>query len=56
MALARTAEQRVVNFNAQALSNTAWAFAAESERDASLFAALARAAKWLMGVFFLFSK
>ena len=50
-ALAREAERRVGNFNAQDLANTAWAFATAGHSDASLFKALARAAERHMGNF-----
>ena len=51
MALARIAEQRVSEFNAQDLANTAWAFAKVGQLDASLFAALGRAAECRVGDF-----
>ena len=35
---------RMVDFNVQALANTAWAFAMAAQSDAELFGALARAA------------
>ena len=44
-ALARTAEPRLEEFNAQYFANTAWAFAAVGQLDVALFAALARAAE-----------
>ena len=43
--VARQAEQRMGNFNAQGLANTAWAFATAGQTDAQLFAALAREAE-----------
>ena len=39
------------DFHAQVLANTAWAFATASQDDASLFAALATAAKQRLGDF-----
>ena len=44
-ALARAAEQRMHEFNAQELANTAWAFGKLGQLDALLFAALAWAAE-----------
>ena len=44
-AVARAAERRVADFNAQDLANTAWAFATAGHKDAQLFSALARAAE-----------
>ena len=46
-ALARSAEQRVRDFNAHDLANTAWAFATVGQADEQLFAALAKVAKRL---------
>ena len=43
-ALARAAEQRLVEFNAQDLANMAWAFAKVGQLEEKLFAALARPA------------
>jgi len=43
--LAREAERRVSEFNAQGLANTAWAFATVRLRDEKLFMALAREAE-----------
>ena len=40
------AELRMGEFNAQALANTAWAFATASESHGGLFMALATAAEW----------
>ena len=51
IALARAAERRVGEFNAQDLSNTAWAFAAAGQSDAQVFAALAGAVEWCVGDF-----
>ena len=45
------AEWRVGDFKAQALSNTAWAFATASRSEAQLFAALARTADWRICAF-----
>eukprot|EP00746_Dinoflagellata_sp_MGD_P081956 gnl/MRDRNA2_/MRDRNA2_325573_c0_seq1.p1 gnl/MRDRNA2_/MRDRNA2_325573_c0~~gnl/MRDRNA2_/MRDRNA2_325573_c0_seq1.p1 ORF type:complete len:115 (-),score=10.24 gnl/MRDRNA2_/MRDRNA2_325573_c0_seq1:65-409(-) len=42
-ALAGAAEASVSDFNAQDISNTAWAFATAEQSDAQLFTALARA-------------
>ena len=39
-ALARAAERRVSQFDAQNLANTAWAFAQVARSDAALFSAL----------------
>ena len=50
-ALAGAAERRLGGFSAQALANTAWAFATASQRDALLFAALAGAAERRLGDF-----
>ena len=41
--LARASEERMCNFKAQELANTAWAFAVASQVDNALFVALARA-------------
>ena len=47
-ALARSAEWRVGDFNAQDLANTAWAFATVQRSDEKLFTVLARAAeRWV---------
>ena len=43
MTLARASEQRVCDFNAQSLANTAWAFATVGQWDEQLFMTLARA-------------
>ena len=43
--LAREAERRMHEFNAQDLANTAWAFGTLGQLDALLFAALARVAE-----------
>lgn len=43
--------QRVSDSKSQDLANTAWAFAKVSRTDASLFAALAKAAAWRIGEF-----
>ena len=51
MTLARAAERRVGDFNAQGLANTAWAFATAGQSDALLFMTLARAAEQRMGDF-----
>ena len=51
IALARAAERRVGEFNAQNLANTAWAFATADQPGARLFAALARAAERHLGKF-----
>ena len=40
--LSRAAEWRICDFSAQQLANTAWAFAMARQRDALLFAVLAR--------------
>ena len=44
-ALARMAERRLDEFNAQDLANTAWAFATVGQQDEQLFKALARLAE-----------
>jgi len=44
-ALARIAEGRLDEFNAQGLANTAWAFATVSQQDVQLVNALARMAE-----------
>ena len=44
-ALARAAEQRVSEFDKQAVANTAWAFATLKQPHEKLFMALARAAE-----------
>ena len=49
--LARTVNQHVEDFNAQALANMAWAFATARHSDLSLFAALARSSEWCAGAF-----
>ena len=41
-AIAKEAEQRLDQFNAQGLANTAWAFATVGQQDEQLFKALAR--------------
>ena len=43
MTLARASDQRVCDFDAQNLANTAWAFATANQTDAPLFAMLLRA-------------
>ena len=43
--LARAAERRGDDFNAQSLANTAWAFATVRQWDAQLFMMLARASE-----------
>ena len=50
-ALATSAKQRMGDFNSQGLANVAWAFATESQNDASLFAAVAITAEQWMGSF-----
>ena len=50
-ALAKEAKQRLGEFNAQGLANTAWAFATEGQADAALFEALAMGAKQRLGEF-----
>ena len=47
-ALARTAEQRMGEFNVQNLANTAWAFATVGHQKEQLFKALARKAERCM--------
>jgi len=47
--LARAAERRVGEFNAQGLANTAWAFARGKQFDENLLAALARMAEQCAG-------
>ena len=49
--LARAAQQNVGRFNAQDLTNTAWAFVKSSKSDTPLFAILARAAERRAGAF-----
>ena len=49
--MARAAERRLGEFNAQELANTAWAFAAADWSDALLFWSLARAAEWRLDGF-----
>jgi len=44
-ALAKMAERRLDEFNAQNLANTAWAFANAGQSDEKLFVELARAAE-----------
>ena len=44
-ALAKMAERRLDQFNAQELANTAWAFATVGQKDELLFNALARMAE-----------
>ena len=43
---ARMVKRRLDNFNAQALANTAWAFATVGQQDEQLFKAIARMAEW----------
>ena len=43
--LAKMAERRLDEFNAQGLANTAWAFATVGQKDELLFNALARMAE-----------
>ena len=50
-ALATAAEQRMKDFDAQGLANTAWAFATAGQSDAVLFTALANAAEQRMDDF-----
>ena len=50
-ALARAAELRMSEFNAQDIANTAWAFAKLDHLDEKLFAALAREAELRMSEF-----
>ena len=50
-ALARIAKQCMGEFNAQALANTARAFAKSDQAEDPVLAALARTAKRLMGEF-----
>ena len=50
-ALARAAERRVSEFNAQSLANTAWAFATVNRLDEKLFTAFARVAERRMNNF-----
>ena len=45
------AERRLDKFNAQALANTAWAFATVGEQDEQLFKAVARMAEGRLGKF-----
>ena len=45
MTLARAAEQRVGDFSAQCLANTAWAFATADQSEALLLMWFARAAE-----------
>ncbi|MEC7214565.1 MAG: hypothetical protein VXW26_09145, partial [SAR324 cluster bacterium] len=49
--LTRMAEQRLDNFNAQELANTAWAFATVCQQDEQLFKALARMAERCLDTF-----
>ena len=49
--MARVAERRVGDFNAQNLANTAWAFATAGQSDAQLFMVFARMAEQRMGDF-----
>ena len=51
MALANKAKQRLGEFNAQELANTAWAFEKVGQLDAALFVALANKAKQRLGSF-----
>ena len=44
-AMAKEAEQRLDQFSAQELANTAWAFATEGQQDGQLLKALARMAE-----------
>ena len=50
-AVARMAERRLDEFSAQALVNTAWAFATVGQQDEQLFNALARMAEWHLDKF-----
>ena len=43
--LAKMAERRLDEFNAQGLTNTAWAFATVGQKDEQLFKVLARMAE-----------
>ena len=45
------AEWRLDQFNAQNLSNTAWAFATVGQQDEQLFKALAKMAEWRLDQF-----
>ena len=51
MVLARAAGWLVGNFNAQELTNTAWAFATAGQLDAKLFTALVGASERGVGDF-----
>ena len=44
-ALAKMAERRLDQFNAQELANTAWAFATAGQQDEQLFKAVAKMAE-----------
>ena len=48
-ALARAAEQRVMELNQQDVAKRAWVFATVNHRDEMLFTALARAAQRRVG-------
>ena len=49
--LARAAEWRVGDFDAQGLANTAWAFETAKQSNEKLFTALGKAAAWQVGDF-----
>jgi len=49
--LAGAAERRLIEFNAQGLANTAWAFASLTHRNEKLFSALAIAAEQRLSKF-----
>ena len=51
MASARSVEQRLGNFIAQSLANTAWAFATVDQLDAQLFTVSARSVEHCLGDF-----
>ena len=50
-ALAKMAERRLDQFNAQELANTAWAFATVGQQDEQLFKVLAKIAKQRLNQF-----
>ena len=50
-ALVKAASRLMCDFSSQELANTAWAFATAGQNDASLFAALAKAAEQRLGDF-----
>ena len=49
--MAKAAERRIGDFNAQELANTAWAFATAGFPNAELFEVLAKAAERRIGDF-----